>query len=81
MSLYFEKTHQRSFGTYPLKGQELHDAVVAAAEVGYRAFDTAQMYENEAETGAALKASGVDRDALIADRDVEQTGDVVNARS
>ena len=47
-----------------MKGQELHDAVLAAAEVGYRAFDTAQMYENEAETGAALKATGIARDDL-----------------
>ena len=64
MSIYFEKTYQRSFGTFPLKGQELHDAVLAAAKVGYRAFDTAQMYENEAETGAALKATGIARDDL-----------------
>jgi 2,5-diketo-D-gluconate reductase B len=64
MSIYFEKTHQRSFGTFPLKGQELHDAVMIAAKVGYRAFDTAQMYENEAETGAALKATGIARDEL-----------------
>ena len=64
MSIYFEKTYQRSFGTFPLKGQELHEAVLAAAEVGYRAFDTAQMYQNEAETGAALKATGIARDEL-----------------
>lgn len=59
MSIYFEKTYQRSFGTFPLKGKELHDAVLAAADVGYRAFDTAQMYGNEEETGAALKATGL----------------------
>ncbi|MBW3097974.1 aldo/keto reductase [Pseudohoeflea coraliihabitans] len=64
MTIYFEKTYQRCFGTFPLKGQQLHDAVLAAAEVGYRAFDTAQMYENEAETGAALQATGVPRDEL-----------------
>lgn len=64
MSIYFEKTHQRAFGTFPLKGQELHDAVIAAARVGYRAFDTAQMYGNEAETGAALKATGLPREDL-----------------
>ncbi|MBK5932396.1 2,5-diketo-D-gluconate reductase B [Rhodovulum imhoffii] len=64
MTIYFEKTYQRSFGTFPLKGQELHDAVQAAAELGYRAFDTAQMYENEAETGAAIKATGLPRDDL-----------------
>ncbi|WP_121634678.1 aldo/keto reductase [Tropicibacter alexandrii] len=64
MTIYFEKTYQRSFGTFPLKGQELHDAILAAAEVGYRAFDTAQMYGNEAETGAALKATGLARNDL-----------------
>jgi 2,5-diketo-D-gluconate reductase B len=64
VTIYFEKTYQRSFGTFPLKGQELHDAVQAAAEIGYRAFDTAQMYGNEAETGAAIKATGLPRDEL-----------------
>lgn len=64
MSIYFEKTYQRSFGTFPLKDQDLHDAVMTAADVGYRAFDTAQMYGNEAETGAALKATGIARDDL-----------------
>ncbi len=64
MTIYFEKTYQRSFGTFPLKGPELHRAIQQAAEVGYRAFDTAQMYENEAETGAALKDTGIDRDDL-----------------
>lgn len=65
MTIYFEKTYQRSFGTFPLKGPELRDAVLAAAEVGYRAFDTAQMYGNESETGAALKATGLPREDLL----------------
>lgn len=64
MNIYFQKTHQRAFGTYPLQGEVAHDAILAAAEIGYRAFDTAQMYENEAETGEALKATGVARDEL-----------------
>ena len=64
MSIYFEKTYQRSFGTFPLKGQALQDAVMTAAEFGYRAFDTAQMYDNEAETGEALKATGLAREDL-----------------
>ena len=64
MSIYYQKNHQRSFGTWPLRGEELVKAVTIAAEVGYRAFDTAQMYGNEAETGAALKATGIDRDDL-----------------
>lgn len=65
MTIYFQKTYQRSFGTFPLKGQELHDAILTAAEIGYRAFDTAQMYQNEAETGAALKATGLPRDEIL----------------
>ncbi|RYG90272.1 aldo/keto reductase [Loktanella sp. IMCC34160] len=64
MSIYFQKTFQRSFGTFPLTGETLHNAVLAAAEVGYRAFDTAQMYGNEADTGAALKATGLAREDL-----------------
>lgn len=64
MNIYYQKTHQRAFGTYPLKGDVASEAINAAAEVGYRAFDTAQMYENEAETGAALKAIGISREEL-----------------
>lgn len=65
MSPYFTRTFQRSFGTFPLKGADLTRAVEAALEAGYRAFDTAQLYENEAETGAALAASGLPRDELL----------------
>ena len=65
MSVYFQKTYQRSFGTFPLKGSELRDAMLIAAEIGYRSFDTAQMYENEKETGAALKETGLPRDELF----------------
>lgn len=61
MSICFQKTYQRAFGTYPLKGTVLRDAVAAALAAGYRAFDTAQMYDNEADTGAALAESGVAR--------------------
>ena len=64
MNIYFQKTHQRAFGTFPLTGEEAEAAIQTAAEVGYRAFDTAQMYGNEAETGRALKATGIERDAL-----------------
>lgn len=64
MNIYYQKTHQRAFGTFPLTGKEAKDAITTAAEVGYRAFDTAQMYENEAETGEALKATGIPREEL-----------------
>ena len=64
MNIYFEKNFQRGFGTYPLKGTELHDAIDAALACGYRAFDTAQMYGNEEATGRALTNAGIARDEL-----------------
>lgn len=64
MTIYFEKSNQRAFGTFPLKGDDARQAIQIAAEVGYRAFDTAQMYRNEAETGEALKAAGIARGDL-----------------
>ena len=64
MNIYFQKTHQRAFGTFPLKGDDLRAAIEAATAVGYRAFDTAQMYQNEAETGEALQATGIAREDL-----------------
>ncbi|QGZ63171.1 2,5-didehydrogluconate reductase DkgB [Paraburkholderia acidisoli] len=51
-------------GTFRLKGQVVVDSVRNALELGYRAIDTAQIYGNEAEVGAAIAASGVKRDEL-----------------
>lgn len=64
MNVSFQKTNQRAFGTYPLTGDQAKNAILAAAEAGYRAFDTAQMYGNERETGEALKATGLKRGDL-----------------
>ena len=64
MTIYFQQTFQRSFGTWPLRGEVLANALQAAIAVGYRAFDTAQGYGNEAETGAALAGSNVPRSQL-----------------
>ena len=64
MNICFQKTYQRAFGTFPLKGGVLKSAVLSAAEVGYRAFDTAQMYGNESDTGDALAATGLARSEL-----------------
>jgi len=63
-NIYFSKTYQRAFGTYPLKGAALADALLAAVEIGYRAFDTAQMYGNEADLGAVLPDLPVTRPEL-----------------
>ena len=62
MNIYFKPEFHRNFGTFPLKGDQLHGAVEAAIKVGYRAFDTAQMYGNEAELGDALANSDLGRD-------------------
>ncbi|AVF40730.1 2,5-didehydrogluconate reductase DkgB [Pandoraea apista] len=51
-------------GTFRLKGQTVFDTVTNALELGYRAIDTAQIYENEADIGRALAASNVKRDDL-----------------
>jgi 2,5-diketo-D-gluconate reductase B len=65
MSVYDQGVFQRGFGTFPLRGEDLDRAVRDAIEAGYRAFDTAQWYGNEAELGAVLKDIGVRRDELL----------------
>jgi 2,5-diketo-D-gluconate reductase A len=49
------------FGTWRLHGDAAREATAAALEVGYRHIDTATMYANEGEVGAALRESGVPR--------------------
>ena len=65
MNIYFQKTHQRAFGTFPLSGDELTTALNSAAGVGYRAIDTAQMYGNEEDVGYAIKASEIASDEFM----------------
>ena len=52
-------------GTFRLQGQVVIDSVSTGLELGYRAIDTAQIYENEAGVGEAIAASGVAREALF----------------
>ncbi|WP_313378185.1 2,5-didehydrogluconate reductase DkgB [Achromobacter insolitus] len=52
-------------GTFRLQGQTVVDSVRNALGLGYRAIDTAQIYENEAEVGQAIAESGVRRDDLF----------------
>lgn len=61
MSILFEGVNQRGFGTWPLKGADAQQAVEQAIAAGYRAIDTAQMYENEETVAAGIAASGVPR--------------------
>ena len=50
------------FGTYELNNDDAATMVKEAAKIGYRHFDTAQMYHNEEGVGRGLKASGLARD-------------------
>jgi len=52
-------------GTFRLQDQVVIDSVSTALELGYRAIDTAQIYENEAAVGQAIAASGIPRDELF----------------
>ena len=49
------------FGTWQLRGEEASQATGWALEIGYRHIDTATVYGNEAEIGAAVLSSGVER--------------------
>jgi 2,5-diketo-D-gluconate reductase B len=52
-------------GTWRTRGRECHAAVASGLALGYRHIDTAAMYGNEAEVGAALAESGVPRAAVF----------------
>ncbi|WP_114195717.1 2,5-didehydrogluconate reductase DkgB [Edaphovirga cremea] len=52
-------------GTFRLKDQIVIDSVTTALELGYRAIDTAQIYDNEAAVGEAIAQSGIARDQLF----------------
>ncbi len=51
--------------TYNVRGDSLRRLVHEALEVGYRYFDTAQVWGNEADLGAALQAAAVPREELF----------------
>jgi diketogulonate reductase-like aldo/keto reductase len=52
-------------GVYDMYGKEAQQSVETAIEVEYRLIDTASMYENEKEIGAAIKASSIKRTDLF----------------
>ncbi|MDX7988015.1 2,5-didehydrogluconate reductase DkgB [Xenorhabdus sp. 12] len=52
-------------GTFRLSGQTVIDSVTNALECGYRAIDTAQVYDNESEVGLAVSQSHIDREELF----------------
>ena len=52
-------------GTYPLDDREVREAIVAAADIGYRLIDSAHRYGNEAGVGNGVRATGLPREELF----------------
>lgn len=52
-------------GTFRLQGQQVIESVRNGLAAGYRHIDTAQIYGNEADIGAALEATGIPREDLF----------------
>lgn len=67
--LYLDAKHVRfpalGLGTWELRGRECARLVEQAVRLGYRHFDTAQMYGNERDVGDGIRASGVKRDEVF----------------
>ncbi|MFF2456072.1 aldo/keto reductase [Peribacillus simplex] len=60
------KMPQLGFGVFKVKnGNETVESVKKAIEVGYRAIDTAAIYENEEGVGQAIRECGVPREELF----------------
>lgn len=53
------------FGTYSTYGADCEQACLAALRTGYRHFDSAQLYRNEANVQAALAQSDVKREDVF----------------
>lgn len=68
--MQFVKTHGATipalgFGVFRMSDAEVERVIPAALEAGFRHFDTAQIYQNEAALGKALQTAGVARDDLF----------------
>ena len=56
---------QLGFGVFQIKPRDTAEAVSTALQIGYRHFDTAEMYGNEKEVGQAIARSGIDRSEVF----------------
>jgi diketogulonate reductase-like aldo/keto reductase len=56
---------QLGFGVFKVPDDQTEQVVLAAFDAGYRHVDTAKLYGNEAGVGAAVRASGLDRDQIF----------------
>jgi len=56
---------QFGLGVFQIEPKDTVEAVTKALEIGYRHIDTAQMYGNEKEVGAAIAQSGINRSEIF----------------
>jgi 2,5-diketo-D-gluconate reductase A len=56
---------QLGFGVFQIKPRDTVEAVSTALQIGYRHFDTAEMYGNEKEVGQAIARSDIDRSEVF----------------
>ncbi|WP_210479438.1 aldo/keto reductase [Naasia sp. SYSU D00948] len=56
---------QLGLGTWPMNDAEVADAVVAAAELGYRHIDSATKYANEAGVAEGIRRTGIPREEFF----------------
>src|SRR5262245_4286040 len=56
---------QLGFGVWRVPSAQTREVVATALQVGYRHIDTAKLYANEEEVGAAVRDSGLDRDQVF----------------
>ncbi|KAG6179527.1 hypothetical protein E4U34_007538 [Claviceps purpurea] len=61
------------FGIYQLYGQACQKAILAALDAGYRHIDSAQIYRNESDVGAALKQSSLKREDVFFTTKISQS--------
>lgn len=59
------KMPQLGFGVFQTPVEETKRIVLDAIEIGYRSFDTAQIYGNEAGVGEAVQESGIPREEFF----------------
>ena len=56
---------QKGFGTYLIPDDKIIETIGKAYEIGYRKFDTAWKYKNEAQIAEALKVYGIKREDVF----------------
>jgi 2,5-diketo-D-gluconate reductase B len=64
-SVLDDSRYRIGLGTYSLTGEDAVETMATAIEAGYRHIDTARLYGNESEVGAAIDRASVDREDLF----------------